>query len=289
MRTTLRLLAATAAVAFSLGAAPAPARRGAAPPPAPLTNEDVVRLVMTGTEQKAILALIGRRPVDFDLDPDIVVELRAAGVGETIIEAMRRRQAAMPPSAPAPAPAGPAAGTLEIVLLGGPEGGDAPAAIAVRSLPESMGRPGGMEVGVVDDLALLVLCTTPDHVPDHWDARSPLAGAPRHAVLLFRPGSRARKGKGFGLLHLDLEPSYSIPVPAGRHAVSVVAAGRHVGSGDWRILAADDARVAVPPGGTARLGLRAGGRLAGNRTSGFRVENRWEIVPLESGAAEAAP
>ena len=61
-----------------------------------LTNEDIVRLVMTGTDGKAIRKLIAGRRVDFELCTEMVAELRAVGVDDTLIDAMRRRQAAMP-------------------------------------------------------------------------------------------------------------------------------------------------------------------------------------------------
>ena len=65
---------------------------------APLRNEDIVRLVMTGTPEKAILDLIDDRLVDFDLCTEIIAELRTAGVSDAMIRAMRRRQSAMPTS-----------------------------------------------------------------------------------------------------------------------------------------------------------------------------------------------
>ena len=49
----------------------------------PLTNEDIVRLVINGTEERVILEEISARPVDFDLDEEVVVELRLVGVNET--------------------------------------------------------------------------------------------------------------------------------------------------------------------------------------------------------------
>ncbi len=106
----------------------------AAGAPAPFTNEDVVRLVMTGTAENVILQAIEERPADFDLDPGVVEELRRAGVPERVLEAMRRRQAAMPRPEPVEpsSPAVEARGFLQVVL--GADTDD-DAAIAIIGLP----------------------------------------------------------------------------------------------------------------------------------------------------------
>jgi len=261
--------------------------------PGPLTNEDIVRLVMTHTSERAIRERIERSPVDFDLEPEIVVELRRAGVPDRIIDLMRRRQAAMPRRAPEPTPTPPAAelGTLEVSFeapADGREKGERPA-LAVRSLPATMTRTPGMEVGLVSDLAVAILCTTTDHVPDHWDTRSVLEGAPRHEMLLFHPGSHEEKMKGLEILSLEPEPSYSVRLPAGRHAIKVILAGLGTGSSSWRLLAADGASVRILAGETTHLVVRAAARLAGSQMTGFRIDAEWKLEPApEPGEAEAA-
>jgi hypothetical protein len=58
---------------------------------APLTNAAVVKLAHAGFSEKTIIAIIGARPVHFDLAPDRLIELKKHGVSEKIILAMLAR------------------------------------------------------------------------------------------------------------------------------------------------------------------------------------------------------
>ena len=292
----LSILGMAALLALSAAAASAPAPPG----PRPLTNEDIVRLVMTGVSEASIRARIDERPVEFDLAPDMVQELRVAGVSPGLLEAMRRRQAAMPKPAalpagpePAPAPAGPS-GTLEVIFNPPPAGSGPEAAgsrprhpsegsiFALRRLPRGVPREGGMEVGETTDLAMAILCTTGEHVPDHWDTKSPLANAPRHERLLFQPGASPDTVKGFDVLYLDLRPSYRVEVPEGDHNLLVAAAAKQAGSGTWRLLAAAAARVSVRAGRTTRITMQAKSRIRGSRMAGFGVDIEWKVVSAQT-------
>ncbi|PYT17745.1 MAG: hypothetical protein DMF51_01665 [Acidobacteria bacterium] len=267
--------------------------------PSPLTNEDVVRMVMTGTAEKQIVAAIDSRPVDFDLSIEMQQELRQAGVNDRILETMRRRQAAMPRAEPSATPVPAAARTGTIRVEFDPGGGGSPwerSAIALEKLPQGVSRRGGVEVGEMTDMALAVLCATADHVPDHWDTRSPLHGAPRHELLLFRPGSATDKAKGHEILYLDHQPAYEVQVPEGTHSIVVAAAGKQTGSGTWRLLESDGARVTVLPGRTTRLVLQARSRIRGSTMLGFAVDSDWKVLSVEvleqgaqTPAAAAAP
>jgi hypothetical protein len=260
----------------------------------PLTNEDIVRLVVNGTEERVILEEIATRPVDFDLDEEVVVELRLVGVDDRLIEAMRVRQRDMPGMAGgdeavpgAPDPARPVAHV--VVVLGGDQAvddQDDATPFAIKALPEGVKRPPGMEVGRVSDLALAVLCRTPDHVPDHWEIRSPIEGAPRHGVLFFRAASRPDKVKKFEILRLDLTATPPIEVTAGRHSLIVALAGRSAGSGAWHLLASDPVTVDLPPAATLLLPLAATSSLHGNRMAGYAVEHQWKITTEEEESAE---
>jgi len=260
------------------GAAP---RSGA---PAPLSNDDIVRMVMTGAAEPQIVAAIEAHPVDFDLSLEMQKELRLAGVNDRILEAMRRRQAAMPRAEPSPTPA-PATptGTIRVEFGAVSEGGSSPerSAIALKTLPKGAPRRGGVEVGAMSDMALAILCTTADHVPDHWDTRSPLAGAPRHELLLFRPGSATDTLKGHEILYLDQQAAYEIQVPEGTHNIVVAAAGKQAGSGTWRLLESDGARVTVLSGRTSRVVLEARSRILGTQMTGFTVDSAWRILSVE--------
>ena len=283
----------------------------AAPPP--LTNEDIVRLVTHGTPESTILREMESRAVEFDLSPGVVEELAHVGVSPSLIEAMRRRQAAMPrpaePAAPpggatAPAPGAPPGapavpvptGRLSVVFetrtegKGGTEGQHAAdakeakedkeepdAIMAITSLPKGAPRPEEAEIGTVTELALAILCTSGDHVPDHWDTRTPLKGAPRHELLLFRPGSTSARRKGFDVIVLNREPAGPIPLPVGAHALVVGLAGKQSGSGAWLLLASDAIRVEARAGVESRLVLDARSKLIGSRMIGFKLDQIWKL------------
>jgi hypothetical protein len=261
--------------------------------PAPLTNEDIVRLVTYGTAEKTILREIELRQVAFDLSPGVVEELARVGVRPSIIEAMRRRQAEMPRPKDAPPVAqgqepGPASapepmGSLTLTFQATAPGEDKQAeqVLAITSLPKGAPRPEGAEIGTVSDLALAILCTSGDHAPDHWDSHTPLKDAPRHEVLLFRPGASPGKEKGFDVLLLSREPAGPISLKTGGHALLVGLAGKQTGSGVWRLLAADTIRVDVPQDGTVRLLLEAHTKVTGSRMLGFNLDQAWK-VRLES-------
>ncbi len=253
--------------------------------PPVITNEDIVRLVAHGTSEKAVLAAIAEHPVRFDLEPDVVEELRVAGVNDRVLEAMRRRQAAMPrEKAPpvVPAPSLPA-GRVEILFDAAldPKDPVESSAVAIRKLPKGVTRPGGLEVAEVTDLALAVLCTTPDHVPDHWDTHTQITGGPRSEAILFHPGSRPTRTKGFDLLYLDREGIDSAPLAPGRHTLVVALAGRQAGSGSWRILASDTVRVEASADRPVRITLKTGSHLRGSTMTGYKVEQEWKVVSVD--------
>ena len=57
----------------------------------PLTNASVVKLSRAGFKEKTIIAIIGARPVKFDLSPERLIELKKSGVNEHVILAMIAR------------------------------------------------------------------------------------------------------------------------------------------------------------------------------------------------------
>ena len=289
------LLMVAARVASS---ATTPAREPARPA---LTNEDIVRLVVHGTDEEVILHEIASRPPAFDLDPGVVVELQRVGVSATIIDAMRLRQGSVArpqpqgatggdktggPSGGSPPPIAVPAGSLEIAFA--PSADGKPAEIfAVATMPKGAPRPEKTEIGAVSDLAIAILCTTGDHVPDHWDTLTPLAGAPRHELVLFRPGSHRYTDKGFELLALDRLPVGPVPLATGHHALLVGLAGKQTGTGDWRLIAMATIKVDIADGKTTRLLLDARSTLSGMRMTGYRVEEIWTL--RDAAAEKAAP
>ncbi|HYV18248.1 MAG TPA: hypothetical protein VFC25_04375 [Verrucomicrobiae bacterium] len=283
---------------LAAGSKPVPA-----PDPAPLTNEDIVRLSAYGTSEAVILDTIRNRKADFDLDPGVVSELQRVGVTERVIEAMRRRQLEAPlhpgAAAPAPAPlaATPTPARITLTFDETSVKKDPPQIYALTTLPKGAPRPDDSEVGTVSDLALAILCTSGDHVPDHWDRRTPIEGAPRHELLLFRAGSTRRKEHGFEVIALDRTPVEGVPLPPGSHALVIMLAGKQSGSGTWRPMAADPIRVEAEPGREIALVLDAKTDIGGSRMTGFGLTQVWKVrlqgapaaAPADKPAAPAAP
>lgn len=186
----LAALAVTALAAFSAASAEPPANV----PPAPLTNEDIVRMVVGGASEAAIVEAIQTHPEAFDLSDDILPELKLAGVSEPILTAMRRRHAA---STPAPAPVeAPARGRRHVVVTL-----NAGAALsrtlrvpdwADEDMKQRFQLPKEIDQRKVKDVAVFLACTTIEHVPDLWRTKTPLGrdlvGATRHEMLAFVAG-----------------------------------------------------------------------------------------------------
>ncbi len=246
------------------------------PSEAPLTNEDVVRMVAQARPEVEMLRIIAASKVDFDLDPDVVVEMRRAGVPEKILRAMRQRQTeAGGRSAPPPVPPLRAAGSVELIFLPMEEGVGArgkPSFSLIRRTPRWASRQLAMpEKAEVEELAIFLLCSSAEHVPDHWSGRTPLKNFVRHELLVFRAGSHPGKLKGFEVLFLDLPASLHIPVPEGIHSLVVGVAGKT--GPDWHVAASDDQRgVEVSTGKTTRIEVRLSGRIEGTFQTGFKPE-----------------
>lgn len=154
---------------------------------APLTNEDVVKMVLEHDPVDAIVETIESSAVAFDLSPDMIDELRRAGVPQAVLDAMAARSA--PPGAPDPARPGIPTGRVRVT-------------VTLRS-PGRWSAPAGSA-----DLAVFLACATARHAPSPWRAATPLGedfAMPRHEMLAFIAGAR-RVGER---LTLDLPPSLS--------------------------------------------------------------------------------
>ena len=165
------------------------------------TGQDVVRQHVAGVSPRALIAEIASRQVRFTLTPEMLDELRQAGLPDDVIAAMRARQAesGREPGAIESAPF-----NLRVVFGSGRGllrvGDEIDPQLAAEL--ELHGPPEEREVA---DLAVFLACRTGAHVPDGWKAVSPLGrddiSMPRHQMLAFVPGAR-RVGKH--LLELDL-------------------------------------------------------------------------------------
>jgi outer membrane lipoprotein SlyB len=76
---------------------------------APMTNEDVIKMVKGGLGEATVLQAIDAAEPGFDTSPDGLVKLKQGGVSDKVIQHLMTRKAAAPAPGPAPATAGAAA------------------------------------------------------------------------------------------------------------------------------------------------------------------------------------
>jgi hypothetical protein len=184
------LLSVVAIGALVLFVAIAAAADGASPTEAALTNEDIVRMVSSGTPERDVLEAIRKHPEAFDLATDMVEELRLAGVPAAVLSAMQQKH---DESTPPPAPVEqPARGKVKVVVsLNGGATLKAPT-WADEDAKEKLRLPKEIDQRQVKDLAVFLGCVTSEHVPDLWRSKSPLGRdmgfVARHEMLAFVPG-----------------------------------------------------------------------------------------------------
>jgi hypothetical protein len=187
----------------------------------PMTDEEVVRMFVAGHSVESILLEIERREPGFDLDPEMLRELRRVALPEAIIEAMQRRQALErppeEPSPPSPAPPVEPGPVLRVLLSSGERDGPRTISVRARVPPELAAEwdPHGSTVDLMlTDLALFLICETPEHVPDHWRLASPMGrdffSVRRHRMLQFVTGTD--DGTEGGRVKLELPPVLEAPV-----------------------------------------------------------------------------
>lgn len=217
-----------------------------------MTNEDVVRMSAAGMPPEEIIRRIEQAPVTrFELDPEMVVELRRAGVVQTVIDAMKRRPAA--PSSPAPPAPAPAAALSAIDLRFDRAAGPDPA-LGSAILPARDERGRALR------LAFFITCIDPLHVPDHWDTKSPLArgGAfPRHHLVWFHEDTRpwrTRRRIPYVYLSLPGEP-VRLDIEPATHPIKLGVAAA-AGDEPFVPIVTSTISLEVPPAGSVRLVLR---------------------------------
>jgi len=238
------LLVAIALLVLSLGPALA------ADPEPPMTEEEVVRRHVPGESVETLVGDIERRDPQFDLSDEMLEELRHAGIPEALIEAMQKRQAEMEPEKAEPAEEQAAPVPKLRVMLNPKDGGSSKISIEKQvdpSLAEEWKLGDDLGAREFVDLALYLVCRTPDHVPDHWRNKSPLGrdffSMPRHRMLTFVAGSSETEEKGGGSrVRLELPPNIEFELePDIVHDLSlglaVQAGGRYY---NWRSDAWDN-------------------------------------------------
>jgi hypothetical protein len=269
----------------------APLRAAEEPAPAAITNEDVVQTVMAGDPVEEILEWIESSPVRFDLHPDVLAELRIAGVPEKVIQAMilRARATAAPPETPAEERE--EQGWIEIAFEESP--GEPPAASTIV-LPEKAKLPDRGEEPEPLELAFIVVCTNPTHVPGFWKGLSP---APdifrRHRVLFFREetaplGSEPERK----LVYLVHPPAWRFEVAAGIHRGYVGVAAR-LGDDETygAAIAAPFEDLTVEKGRITRVHVRLRSTRGGGGSSSEEDDGREPPTPGEGtwGSLSLAP
>ncbi len=231
-----------------------------------VTNVDVVRMTASGIPEKEIIRAILEAPATaFDLDREVLQEMRMVGVSEAVIDAMKRAQKKRPASGvPAQAPGQAAAARLELRFEGDPNA-DAMTRTAVYFAAD----PNDTAISMI----FFVVCVEPTHVPDFWRTKSPLPeGSPRHAMLWSHEASspyETKRGlKNLPLVSLDVPREVSVDVSDSvgsgdaRHILSIGLLARPA-KGDTWLLASEEARLKTAPGETSRVTLALSTREAG--------------------------
>jgi hypothetical protein len=247
-----------------------------------LDNETVVQMVARGVPEREIVKAIEDAPrVSFDLEPEVIRELEAVGVTQRMLEAMRRRQVEtgeirQPKAVPAPQ------GRMLIRFANVDEKkpGEPIVFQVIRKIPKwAADQMGMLQRPEVEDLAFFLLCTRPDHVPDHWQDVTELKDFVRHEKLLFRSGSHPGKNHGFEVMELNLPDSVSLEISEGEHRVVAGVAAR--AGADWHVVdSAELKSVTLRAGETVTLQVKLNGGVVGSHMTGFKEEQTISILEI---------
>ncbi len=256
---------------------------------AALDNEAVVQMLVRGVPEREILKAIEDAPrVSFDLEPEVIRELESVGVSQKVLSAMRRRQSEagetlQPQTAAAPR------GRLVLRFISAKEKkANEPVVFKViRKIPKwAADQMGMLQQPEVEDLAFFLLCTRPDHVPDHWQDATELKDFVRHEKLLFRSGSHPGKSHGFEVMTLDLPESVSLEIPEGDHRMVAGVAAK--AGADWHVVGSAELKnVTVDASQTASLQAKLSGNVVGSHMTGFKEEHTVTLVEIPT--LESAP
>ena len=227
---------------------------------APMTDDEVVRRLAAGEPVEAILADVQRRPPAFDVSEDMLAELRAAGVPETLLQAMVARAAAAP-AAPATATPPPPMTELRLTPV------DLTVAVSRRLDPQLIAElelpAGALEA---DALAVAVFCTARDHDDPgvlRWPEGRQPKGFADGRLLAFFPATEG--GSTGSKLRVSLPNPRVVPLLAGVSHDILVAAVMRAG-GAWVVLTRDDL-----PGARAAPGSFTSAEMRVKKMNGFPV------------------
>jgi hypothetical protein len=201
-----------------------------------LSLEDVVRLFVQGVSTEDLIGRIETSQVDFDLNEEMLDELRQAELAEEVIEAMVQRQRQLhPPVTPeielAPEDVAPQAGlTVRLTLQGGTSlrKGDLDRGMRVADLvpPDTLKQLGVRDPEArITNVALYVACHSSTHVPDHWRGQTPLGrdfhSVTRHKMLAFHSEAIPDNADERTVLNLEIPEKIAVELdPTEEHDLS---------------------------------------------------------------------
>jgi hypothetical protein len=187
----------------------------------PLTNEDVVRMVLAGVPEGRIVERIRDSHAAFDVEPDMLAELRRAGVPDGVIAAMveKGRSSTSPHDLAAPLPS-PSPGWIEMAFDIDPRMDAASNSVVVPEQVQVL-EEGGEKRMVPVALAFVLLCTVPTHAPDHWADRTRVeASFGRHREVFFSEATTPVEGES-PYVFLDHPASWRAEAAPGIHSGAV--------------------------------------------------------------------
>src|SRR5262249_47279864 len=116
------------------------------------SKDDVTLLLLGGATQEKMIALIGQRGVDFQMNPDLAKKFHDAGASDEVIEALTKAGVKPKAAAPAPSSQAPAASPTTTPSASAPAATTPPAtpspsatSPAASSQPPS--KPAGVDLG----------------------------------------------------------------------------------------------------------------------------------------------
>ena len=233
----------------------------AAEEPAPLNNVDVVRMVAAEMPPQRIIERIRASACRFDTDPEILAELKEAGVPQAIIDAMVAKSgAAKRVAVPVPEEAHAPKGAIEITFDDDPNGTPITNSFGAPAVVQD---PNGGKEPLRVELAFFVACDYPLHAPDHWQAVSELGESfTRHHLLFFQAATAVAPEKKIRLAFLDHPEQWRLEAEAGAHTAAAGVAARVGGSGKFTPLALKPIKgLVVPADGTVRVTVRLRSRV----------------------------
>lgn len=289
-----RIVSAVCVVSLVLGLVVFLAAISAAGDDEPLRDEDIVRLLVTGTPVDEIIERIGSSRVEFDLSEEMLSELAAAGIPDSVIDAMKVRQAELTPPEEAivdePAPGATLTRVLRIHLNPGRTKKRSRSIQISDEVDPGLAaewRLSGADERTFDDIAIYVACGTAYHVPDHWRNKSPMGrdffSMPRHRMLAFVPGAEWEKAgffRGLGIGIPSVSPSGS--ADAGTASTAISTGAPKAGKLEYEIPPAIEIELAPSEPHDIVLGVAL---KAGDRFYRF-IDDVMEGVVLGDGDAD---